>query len=201
VRLVLGIGNPGNKYANNRHNVGFLFLDYLAGRFKSGFTESKKDYFYMEGRLEEFVFQLIKPTTYVNNSGIVVKDLQEKYSIEASDILVIYDDINIPFGSYRVRASGSSGGHNGISSIIYHLYSDQFPRIKVGIGEDFSKGEMAQYVLSDFSVEERKELNEIFEKAGYITEEFIKGGVRRMLDANSKLNSKQTKSDNQKNED
>jgi peptidyl-tRNA hydrolase, PTH1 family len=197
VRLILGIGNPGSRYKLNRHNVGFLFLDHFAKKHSIQFKPSKGDYYRAEGDISGSEFLLIKPTTYVNNSGIPAKDILDEKSLTPSELLVIFDDVNLPFGRFRLKAFGSSGGHNGMSSIIYHLNSDQFPRIRIGI--DRSKEEsLSDYVLSDFNSTEFLELEKIFDLISVITGDFITGGIKTALDTNSRVNSKVNSENKQK---
>jgi len=193
--MIVGIGNPGKRYENNRHNVGFMFLDYVANSNSLKFVPSKGDYNYASGNIENTQFLLIKPSTYVNQIGIAVSQAVEEYKIDLSDLLIILDDINLELGRIRTRPSGGDGGHNGMNNIIYHLNSDQFPRIRIGVGKSFSKGEMAGYVLSNFSKEEAEILNKSLVTCRFLTEEFIKGGIKQMLDANSKLSSAEAGSD------
>ncbi len=194
MRIILGIGNPGSRYAGNRHNVGFLLLDYFANKNSLNFYPSKNDYYYSEGKIEEFSYTLIKPSTYVNNSGLAAAQIMRKYELNAHDLLVVYDDLNLNVADCRVKISGGDGGHNGISSIIYHTASDQFPRIRIGIGNDFEKGKMAEYVLSDFKDSEIDILKNTFEYASNLIKGFIKGGLKLMLDTNSKLSKPNTNS-------
>ncbi len=196
MRLILGIGNPGNKYKYNRHNVGFILLDHLASLNSLTFTASAGDYYLAEGSLHGNDYQLIKPTTYVNNSGIAAKQALEKYGLDSSDLLVVHDDVNLPHSSIRVKAKGGDGGHNGLSSIIWHLISDDFARIRIGVGNEFEKGYMADYVLSDFSKDEMKTLTENFDTVQTLVNEFIIGGVNGLLDANSRLSNTNKNSDN-----
>ncbi len=195
MRVLLGIGNQGNRYQYNRHNVGFMFLDYFANKNSLSFTPSKGEYYFAKGNIEGNEFILVKPTTYVNNSGLAALDLVDSYDVDVLDVLVIYDDVNLDVAKFRVRASGGDGGHNGVSSIIYHLATNEFPRIRIGIGNDFENGDMANYVLSDFNNKEFEELENAFHKGTVLLEDFIKGGIKRMLDTNSKLFN--SKSDNQ----
>lgn len=183
----MGIGNPGGRYENNRHNVGFMFLDYLANSNSLKFIPSKGDYNFASGIIQDSPFLLVKPSTYVNQSGAAVNQALAENKSDVSDLLVVLDDVNLELGNLRVRPYGGDGGHNGMSSIIYQLNSDQFPRIRIGIGNNFSKGEMADYVLSNFTKEELEILGKSFLLSKILTEEFIKGGVKQMLDANSKL--------------
>ncbi|HVO76059.1 MAG TPA: aminoacyl-tRNA hydrolase [Ignavibacteriaceae bacterium] len=187
MKLIVGIGNPGRRYENNRHNVGFMFLDYMASSNSLRFIPSKADYNYASGMLLSSSFLLVKPSTYVNQSGVAVCQVLEEYKSDLSDLLVVFDDMNLDLGIVKANPSGGDGGHNGMSSIIYQLNSDQFPRIRIGIGKNFPKGEMADYVLSDFSKEEFEILGKSFLFSKIFTEEFIKGGVKQLLDANSRL--------------
>jgi PTH1 family peptidyl-tRNA hydrolase len=200
LRLILGIGNPGNKYKYNRHNVGFIVLDHLASLNSLTFKASAGDYYIAESSLHEYNYKLIKPTTYVNNSGIAAKQALTKYGLDSRDLLVIHDDVNLPFSDIRVKAKGGDGGHNGLSSIIWHLNSDDFARIRIGIGNDFEKGYMADYVLSDFNKDEIKTMAENFETVHNLINEFIYGGVNGLLDANSRLSKANKNSDNKSQE-
>ncbi len=188
MKVILGIGNPGTKYQFNRHNVGFMFLDFLAAKYSIPFHFSKGDYAIANGKINNSNFSLVKPVTFVNNSGIAAKQIIEIQNISEEDLLVIADDINFNFSEFKVKKNGGDGGHNGLTSIIYHLSTDNFPRIKIGIGQNFEKGKMPEYVLSDFNSEETKHLKNTFEKISPLAEEFIIGGVKQMLNANSRLN-------------
>lgn len=187
MRAVVGIGNPGLKYSFNRHNVGFLFLDYFAEKKKLEFKPSKFDYYYSEGELDNIPFVLIKPSTYVNLSGVAVLSSVTRYKIDFKDILIVVDDINLEFSEFRLRKSGGDGGHNGLSSIIYHLNCDQFPRIRIGIGNNFEKGDLPKYVLSDFDKNEQIKLKSTFEMSTQLVESFILDGYNAMLNTYSRL--------------
>jgi peptidyl-tRNA hydrolase, PTH1 family len=187
VRIIFGIGNPGSHYKFNRHNVGFMFLDYIANSFSLSFKSSKSEYYFSEGKLENQSFSLIKPTTYVNNSGIAALQAIQYYKIELKDFLLVYDDLNLGFPDLRVRVGGGDGGHNGLNSVIYHLASEDFPRLRFGIGDDFDPGKMAEYVLTDFTDSEKPQLENTFEEGALLFNEFIIGGKKSLLDANSKL--------------
>ena len=187
MRVICGIGNPGSRYLFNRHNVGFMFLDYFASEHLLSFTPSKNDYYVGEGKIQNENYSLIKPTTYVNNTGLAAAMAVQNYKTDISDFLLIYDDLNLEFPNIRVRVSGGDGGHNGVNSVIYHLSSEDFPRLRFGIGNNFEKGKMADYVLTNFNDDEIKRLEESFKTALYLTEEFIKGGIKNLLDSNSAL--------------
>jgi len=190
VRVVLGIGNPGKRYENTRHNIGFLILNTFAAKKNLSFYPSRGDYYYSLTDTDGNPFILVKPSTYVNNSGIAVLQVIQEYNISPKDMLVIVDDINLTVGSVRVRASGGDGGHNGMRSIIYHLESKDFPRIRIGIGSSFSKGYMADYVLSKFHKDETEQVNSASETVLKLMEEFIAGGYKQMLDFYSSFTKK-----------
>lgn len=187
MRIILGVGNPGSRYQYNRHNVGFMLLDHIAHTFSGSFSASAYDYYCCEGSFNNSDFALIKPATYVNNSGVAAFQALNYYNANVKDLLVIVDDIHLKLASFRVRASGGDGGHNGINSIIYHLASDQFPRVRIGIGNDFKKGALADYVLEDFSSDETEKLKDTFKTCELLIKEFISGGLGAMLNFNSRL--------------
>lgn len=182
MRCVVGLGNPGKKYAMTRHNIGFILLDSFAEKHKINFTASKMDFYKSEGTLVSSDFFLIKPTTYMNLSGEAVLDFITANPLPLEDILIVYDDVNLPVGKIRLRKSGSDGGHNGIKSIIYHLNNNEFPRLRFGIGNDFPKGEMANFVLDKFSPEENEIINQGIDFSIELIEKFITGGYKSMAD-------------------
>ena len=195
MRVIFGIGNPGIRYVNTRHNAGFLLLDFFAQKKSLSFTESSGEYFEARGSINEKHYIIIKPTTYVNNSGIAARQVIEKYNLAIEDFLVVCDDTNLKNYILRVRLSGSDGGHNGLNSIIYHLITDQFPRIRIGIGDNPFDVALSDHVLSEFSKNELEEYSNTFVKGSQLIEEFIIGGSKKMLEANSVL----MKSENQDN--
>jgi len=186
LRSIVGLGNPGKRYDFTRHNVGFQILDLFSEKYKIKFKTSKGNYFYSEGLLKSSDFFLIKPSTYMNLSGVAVLDFVSEYSIDLEDLLIVYDDINLQPGQIRLRKSGSDGGHNGIKSIIYHLQNDSFSRLRFGIGSEFEKGDMAEFVLAKFSSNEKKIVEESMGFAVELIEQFIDGGYKSMLDYFSK---------------
>lgn len=197
MRAVIGLGNPGKKYESTRHNIGFIILDELAAKYKITFKSSKKDYLFSEGSLLSSDFFLVKPTTYMNLSGIAVLDFISEYQIDIKDVLVIVDDVNLESGKIRLRQSGSDGGHNGLKSIIYYLENDNFPRLRFGVGNKFKKGKLAGYVLDKFSKDEIKVINEGIDFSINLIFHFITGGYKSMLDYFSKQ--KKLKTDDQNN--
>ncbi len=158
---LIGLGNPGSRYRLTRHNAGFLFLDHLADQFNIPFTPGKGDYYFSETEWDDKKILLIKPVTYMNRSGWAVRQALEHFSIDIDDLLVVYDDFQLPFGTIRFRAQGTDGGHNGIKSLIYELESDVFKRLKFGIGSDFS--DSVDFVLSPFTEPEINELDNLFQ--------------------------------------
>ncbi len=191
LKIVFGLGNPGKRYESTRHNIGFEILDRFAEKHGLEFTEGKGD-FYIAGSGQKFAsyFFLVKPTTYVNASGIAAAQLFDLYEINIEDFLVVVDDLNLPPGKIRVRSKGGDGGHNGLHSIIYSLESDAFPRLRFGIGADFEKGEMADYVLSKFDEETQKIVDEKIEDAVELVEAFITNGYAGMANLLSIKNQK-----------
>jgi len=163
LRTLIGLGNPGKRYFLTRHNIGFLFLDYIQSRLNIPFSPGKGDYYLCEVTLSGFPVLLVKPTTFMNLSGMAVAQLLERYSIEIDDLLIVYDDFHLPFGELRFRSRGSSGGHNGINSIISQLQTDNFARLKMGIGSDFE--DSVDFVLSKFSKLEEKQLEPLMQFA------------------------------------
>jgi len=187
LRVVVGLGNPGNKYKLTRHNVGFLILESFAAKHNLTFQPSKFDYYYSEGSFGPSDFFLVKPTTYMNLSGLAVLDFINQYQPDIDELLIVVDDVNLSLGQVRLRKGGSDGGHNGIKSIIYHLQSDSFPRLRFGIGNGFDKGEMADFVLSKFSETEIHSIEKSFDFSIELIEEFIIGGYKSMSDHFSKF--------------
>ena len=186
MRAVFGIGNPGKRYRDTRHNAGFLILDRLAEKLDLVFQPSKSDYYFTQSSITDTSFYLIKPTTYVNLSGGAAQDFFDEFEIDIRDFLVVIDDINLDSGKVRLRKSGGDGGHNGLNSIIYHLQDDQFPRLRFGIGSQFEKGDMKNYVLEKFDTETLANLKPNFDFATNIVYEFIKSGFKGAQDFYSK---------------
>ena len=157
MKLVVGLGNKGREYENTRHNMGFMLVDrYLQYKNITDNFKEKFNAMYIEITINNEKVIFIKPMTYMNNSGIAVRAFVDFYKLNSEDILVISDDLDLDLGKFRLRRNGSSGGHNGLKSIISHLGTDNFKRLRIGISND--KDDVINYVLSKFS---RKELNEI----------------------------------------
>ena len=158
MKLIVGLGNIGREYENTRHNIGFMVVDELARRLGISFGKEDRSAYMAEYRAPEKII-IIKPTTYMNLSGVAVGAYANFYHIDPDDIAVIQDDMDMPVGQLRIRRKGSAGGHNGIKSIIAELGSQEFPRVKIGVGAkphpDF---DLAAWVLSTFSASEEKAL-------------------------------------------
>ena len=164
--LVVGLGNPGQKYANTRHNMGFLTVDLLAEKAGVKLNKVKFKSAYNIIPFAGCKCLVMKPQTYMNLSGEAVREAVQFYKIPADHVLVIYDDVSLPVGKLRVRPTGSAGGHNGIKNIIAHLGTQNFPRVKIGVGAPEGGGaEMVDWVIGAPSQAERKVLVESFEKA------------------------------------
>jgi PTH1 family peptidyl-tRNA hydrolase len=187
VRAIFGIGNPGVRYQRTRHNAGFLMLDSFVGKQSVEFKPAKGDYYFARGEINQVPYFLIKPTTYVNMSGLAALQFLEEYKIGLNDLLILCDDVNIKVGKLRIRKNGGDGGHNGLASLIYHFNSNEFPRLRIGVGDDSIKEDLLSYVLGDFSHEQFDILLQTFKKSDYLLNEFIRGGLKAMLDANSKI--------------
>lgn len=157
--LIAGLGNPGEKYEYTRHNAGFLTLDRLCVEENFKINKIKFKSLLGEVNLGSHRCLVIKPQTFMNNSGEAVREVCDFYKIPPENVIVIFDDISLPCGKLRIRRKGSDGGHNGIKSIIYHLKSDAFPRVKVGVGaKPHPDYDLADWVLSTFKKDETEEL-------------------------------------------
>jgi len=171
-------------------------LDSFAEKKSIGFKPAKGDYFYAKGEVNQIPYYLIKPTTFVNKSGLAAIQFLEEFKIDLNDFLVLCDDVNIRNGELRIRKYGGDGGHNGLASLIYHLNSDQFPRIRIGVGYNNSDEDLADYVLSDFSKEQFETLSQTFKTSDFLLNEFLTGGLKAMLNANSKISNDSSASNN-----
>jgi len=155
--LIAGLGNIGQEYKNTRHNIGFQILDALSRASNISFND-KRYGFVAEYKFKARTFILLKPTTYMNLSGRAIAYWLQKESIELSNLLVLVDDLALPFGTIRVRAKGGAGGHNGLENINQALGRNDYARLRFGIGDNFHKGFQVDYVLGEWSKEEEKEL-------------------------------------------
>lgn len=158
--LIAGLGNPGDKYKNTRHNVGFMVIDKMIKELTSQTNINKSSF--NADVVKSLNKLLVKPKTFMNNSGQSIVSIQDYYKINLDEIIVIHDDLDLPFGTVKFKIGGGHGGHNGLRSIDSHI-SKEYVRIRVGIGKPSVKSDVANYVLSDFSKEELKQLEDIIE--------------------------------------
>lgn len=163
MKLIVGLGNPTKEYENTRHNIGFMAVDALAAEYGITVTTLKHKALIGKGMIEGEKVILAKPVTYMNLSGEAVREISDYYKIPAEDVIVIYDDISLDVGFLRIRKKGSAGGHNGMKSIIAHLGTEDFPRVKVGIGEKRPGQDLADYVLGRFPKEDLEALKKVLE--------------------------------------
>jgi peptidyl-tRNA hydrolase, PTH1 family len=177
IRLVVGLGNPGLQYAKNRHNIGFLVLDELARRYGAQFLAKNKAHL-SEARIGTQKVFLQKPQTYMNLSGEAVQPLAQFYQLESSQILVVHDDLDLPFGRLRIRPGGSSGGQNGVKDIAARLGVDSFVRLKIGISRPPEGWSVQNWVLSNFLPEEHAMLQELVALAADAVVCVVQSGVQ-----------------------
>ncbi len=168
MRLVVGLGNPGRKYTKTKHNIGFISIDHYS---KTNNLKLKKERKFNGEAVKFGDLVLLKPHTFMNNSGISVKAVMNYYDINIKDVLIIYDDLDLPLGKTRLREKGSAGGHNGIKSIISHLKTEEFRRVRVGIDKN-PLIETKNYVLGSFSKKEIEIMDPVYGKISEIIEDF-----------------------------
>lgn len=178
--LIVGLGNIGDEYSNTRHNIGFIAADAFVQSSKGTFETSRLASV-AKVSLKGRIIYVIKPTTFMNLSGKAVKYWMDKEKIPLENILIIVDDLAIPLGEFRLRKKGSDGGHNGLISIIEHLGSNEFTRLRIGIGNDFAKGRQVDYVLGRWSSEEEKVLIPRIELAVDLIKSFILVGTEKTM--------------------
>lgn len=192
MKLIVGLGNPGPRYERTKHNIGFRVIDAIytkiqleqntesvSGKRVSSICQS----LVTQAILHESSIILAKPMTYMNSSGSAVAALVNRFEVPLTDICIVYDDIHLDIGTIRIRQKGSAGGQKGMQSIIYHLGTTEFPRLRIGIGEPV--GDLTDYVLSEFSKEEEIEIEETVKRAVEAAETFIRDGI---LTAMNKFN-------------
>ena len=179
--LIAGLGNPGREYKDNRHNVGFMLIDRIAVRLNARGMKVVSKAIVMDARYEECKLILAKPQTYMNLSGQSVQGLAHFYKIPFTNIMILSDDLDIPFGTIRIRASGGPGGQRGLGSIIESLGTKDIPRLRIGIGRPTGRMDAAAYVLQDFSREEVKSLSEILDRGADAALAFVKHGLNKAM--------------------
>ncbi len=186
--LVVGLGNPGSKYENTRHNAGFIALDYIANQLDVNFNKAKFDALFSETVIDGKRVLIIKPQTFMNLSGESVVQFMSFYKIPSENVIILFDDISLAPGNLRVKRSGSHGGHNGMRNIIQLAKTDNFPRIKIGIGAKPTDWDLADWVTSKFSDEDLKLLNKAAENSYAALKLMLNGEIEKAMNlANRKI--------------
>lgn len=178
---IVGLGNPGLQYENTRHNIGFLTIDYLSRKYNIDVKKLKFKSLYGQGMISGHKVMLVKPQTYMNSSGEAVRELKNFYKFDSDKLIVIYDDIDIDFGSIRIRKKGSAGTHNGMKSIIYQIQDDNFPRIKLAVGKKPSYMDLANFVLSGFTEKEAEIIREEISLASDAIETIVSDNIDKAM--------------------
>ncbi len=187
-KIIIGLGNPGAKYAASRHNMGYMAIDRLADRLGIRFNKSGHQAVYGQGDIDGVRVLLVKPETYMNESGRSVGSFMRYYKPGMQNLLVMYDDIDLPCGSVRMRLSGSAGTHNGMRSVILHLEQKQaFPRIRIGVGRPEPGEDLIHFVLNSPKPEQKESISDALDRAAESAEVWIRnGGEAAMQTANKK---------------
>jgi PTH1 family peptidyl-tRNA hydrolase len=181
VYLIAGLGNPGREYRDTRHNVGFMVIDRLAARLGVSFTRLESRALVTKGIYEGKRVILVKPQTFMNDSGSAVGALARYYKVPPENLMVTYDDVDLPFGSLRLRPAGGSAGQKGMRSIIERLGTEAFPRLRVGIGRPPGRMDAAAYVLQPFAKAETAEVPQVLDRAVSAILVFITGGIEKSM--------------------
>jgi len=179
--VVIGLGNPGPRYENTRHNVGFDTVDLLSKKHNIYVTKVKHKALIGDGNIGGHRVLLVKPQTFMNLSGESVREIIEWYKVPVENIIIIYDDIDLPVGKIRIRPKGSAGTHNGMRSVIYQIQSEDFPRIRIGIDKPPQNWDLADFVLSKFSTDERKSVEEAIANAAEAVEVILNSGIDKAM--------------------
>ena len=186
MKIIAGLGNPAAKYEGTRHNTGFAVIDRLAEKYSIRVNTNRQRGLCGAGIIGGEKVLLVKPLTFINLSGECIRPLMDYYKLEPSELLVIYDDISLEIGQIRIRAKGSAGGHNGMKSIIGHLGTQEFPRIKVGVGGKPEQMDLADYVLGHFSQGERKIMEDAVKEAADAVMEAVEEGIDHAMNSHNR---------------
>jgi len=183
MKLIVGLGNPGREYRDTRHNVGFLVADEIARRHQltMAMAPAQVPETFVAKRFGAEPMLVAKPLTFVNRSGDAVAALARYYDVGPADLLVVVDEVALPFGRLRARARGSAGGHNGLKSIVERLGTSEFPRLRLGVGRGDPRRELADHVLAKFEPDERKGLEEFITRAADAAEMFAVEGIQKVM--------------------
>jgi PTH1 family peptidyl-tRNA hydrolase len=192
LKLVAGLGNPGRRYAGTRHNVGFDVLDRLATRHGVEWASAPRGIDALVGRWRECDAAIAKPLTFMNLSGQAIVGLLQFFKIALPDLLVVVDDANLELGRLRARAGGSAGGHNGLKSVIESLGTDEFARLRIGVGRGDARRDLADHVLASFDPEERASVAEAVDRSADAAELFVAEGITSVM---NRFNRKEEKED------
>lgn len=197
MKLIVGLGNPGSEYAKTRHNVGFMLVDALAEDMGISLWKEKENAEVAEGRIGSEKVMLVKPQTYMNRSGEAVGPLMRWYKLEPQDVIVIHDDMDIPVGAVRIRQKGSSGGHNGLKSLISHLGGENFPRVRIGIGRPLPNWTVVNHVLAAIPQEDREKVEEAVKYLVPAVKAMVTEGVDAAMNKYNPKKSKAKKAEKQ----
>ena len=179
--IIAGLGNPGREYRHNRHNIGFMVMDALAERLGESFAKMQMDALVTKARYQDQRVILVKPQTYMNRSGRAIRSLVNFYKIPLENLLVAYDDVDLPFDTLRLRSEGGSAGQKGMISIIEQLGTQDFPRLRMGIGRPPGRMSVSTYVLQDFSDAETERLTFVLDDAVQAILSFITAGIEQAM--------------------
>ena len=179
--LIAGLGNPGKDYRDTRHNIGFMTVDRLAERLGITFTRTQSKALITDGRYQEHRIYLAKPQTFMNASGQAISALIKFYKIPLKNLLVAYDDVDLPFEAIRMKPSGGSAGHRGMKNIIQQLGTQNFPRLRLGVGRSYGSKQAADYVLKPFSKEESEFLSVYIDRAAEAALAYITEGIQHAM--------------------
>lgn len=189
MKWFVGLGNPGRKYARTRHNIGFMAVDHFADKWNLDWKKGPGPMEVAMGRIQNEQVALIKPMTYMNLSGEAVRAFYDYYKCDIDDLIVLYDDLDTEFGRLRLRYKGSSGGHNGIKSLISHLGTESFKRVRIGISRPENGEDVISYVLSDFPKRDREVLANVIDVASDVMEDALELSFDRLM---AKYNTRET---------
>ena len=183
--LIAGLGNPGREYKENRHNIGFMAVERLAAQQHLSFGKVQSKGLVVAGRVEQTAVILLKPQTYMNSSGDCVSAIARFYKIPVANTLIVYDELDLPFGTLRLRKSGGAGGHNGMRSIIQQLGND-FPRLRLGVGRPPGRMPAAAYVLQNFGKTDQSLLNDLLDESVRAIETYLHNGIELAMTRHNK---------------
>lgn len=181
IKLLLGLGNPEERFVFSRHNLGYTLVELLARKKRVKFRSGRGEYIFARAKIKKREIILVKPQIFMNESGIAAKECLHDFKLDVEELLVLCDDINLSLGKIRVKPGGSDGGHNGLKSIIYHLGSEDFARLRMGVGLPSSENKIEDYVLDGFQCQEEEEAKKMLKQAGIAVETIISLGIAQSM--------------------